>query len=50
MSALIIKSRETDEEVHRIDTTGKSADQIARIEQGMSINFDWENYYWDEVE
>lgn len=48
MSALIIKSRATDEEIHRIDTTGKSADQIARVEEGMSINFNWEKYYWDE--
>jgi len=48
MSALVIKSRATDEEIRRIDTTGKSADQIARVEMGMSINFDWDNYYWVE--
>lgn len=46
MGDLIIISRESGEQVHRIDTTGKTEGQIARIESGMSINF--ERFYWVE--
>ena len=48
MSALVIKRLSDGSEVSRIDTTGKSSDQIARVEQGLGINFDWDNYYWNE--
>lgn len=48
MSSIVIRRQDTGEEVRRIDTTGKSDAQIDRIEMGLSINFDFDNYMYGE--
>lgn len=48
MSALIIRDLDTDSEIKRIDTTGKSERQIEKLERGMSINLDHGSYYIDQ--
>lgn len=50
MSAIIVRLLETGEEVHRVDTTGKSERHIDRVEGGMSINLNHEMYYLDVEE
>lgn len=45
MSALIVRRNGTSEEVHRVDTTAKSESSIDRIERGMLINLDVEQFH-----
>ena len=48
MAALVIRDIETDEEVRRLDVTGKSERQIEKIERGMLRQMDTERYYVGE--
>lgn len=48
MATLVIRDIETDEEVRRLDVTGKSERQIEKIERGMLRQMDTERYYVGE--
>lgn len=48
MRELVIRERKTGDAVHRVDVTGKSDSQIARVEMGMAINFNFDDYYWTD--
>lgn len=48
MAALVVRDVETDEEVRRLDVTGKSERQIEKIERGMLRQMDTERYHVGE--
>lgn len=48
MSALIIREFESGKEVDRFDTTGDTERQIDRLERGILINLDRDNFYVDQ--
>ncbi len=45
MSALVIREFETGAEVKRYDTTDKTDRQIEKLERGILINLDRDNFY-----
>lgn len=47
---IVIWATKDGSEVHRIDVTGKTNRQLDRVERGLTINFNFESYYWDYVE
>lgn len=45
MKEIVIMSIDDDWVVKRVDVTGKSDRQVNKIEDGININLDLENYY-----
>jgi hypothetical protein len=48
MSAVVVRRISDGEEVHRIDTTGKTERQRERVLRGVLMQADTERYYVDE--
>lgn len=49
MSKIVIRSRDTEEVAHEIDTTGKTERQLERIERGLAMQFNFERYCYEVV-
>lgn len=47
---LVVKTLETDKEVHRIDVSDKVESQIEKAEMALLRNMDMEKFYVDLVE